>query len=59
MDVFKAPHGNKGVGGPVDSGIRYKELKKENETLKLEMESLEAAKVMNIDFCQVPTTNIK
>jgi len=40
----QAPHGNKGVGGPVDSGIRYKELKKENENLKLEMESLEAAK---------------
>jgi len=28
----------------VDSGIRYKELKKENETLKTELESMEAAK---------------
>lgn len=33
-----------GKGGPVDSGIRYKELKKENETLKTEVESMEAAK---------------
>merc|ERR1712096_264942 len=30
--------------GPVDSGIRYKELKKENETLKQELESLESQK---------------
>jgi len=33
-----------GKGVPVDSGIRYKELKKENETLKTELESMEAAK---------------
>merc|ERR1719430_74762 len=33
-----------GKGGPVDSGIRYKELKKENENLKTELESMEAAK---------------
>merc|ERR1719233_1991694 len=33
-----------GKGAPVDSGIRYKELKKENENLKTELESMEAAK---------------
>jgi protein HOOK3 len=33
-----------GKGAVVDSGIRYKELKKENETLKTELESMEAAK---------------
>ena len=31
-------------GGPADSGIRYKELKNQNETLKQELESLEAQK---------------
>ena len=31
-------------GGPDDSGIRYKELKNQNETLKQELESLEAQK---------------
>ena len=33
-----------GKGVPVDSGIRYKGLKKENETLKTELETMEAAK---------------
>ncbi len=31
-------------GAPVDSGIRYKELKNQNETLKQELENLEAQK---------------
>ena len=31
-------------GAPADSGIRYKELKNQNETLKQELESLEAQK---------------
>jgi len=41
---LQAQIGSQGSGLPPDSGIRYKELKKENENLKTEMESLEAAK---------------
>jgi len=41
---LQAQLGSQGSGGPADSGIRYKELKKENENLKQEMESLEATK---------------
>jgi len=33
-----------GLGDPQDSGIRYRELKKENETIKQELESIEAQK---------------
>merc|ERR1719483_815952 len=44
FEHLQAQLGSRGSGGPVDSGIRYKELKKENETLKQEMESLESLK---------------
>jgi len=44
FEHLQAQLGSRGSGGPVDSGIRYKELKKENETLKQEMESLESQK---------------
>ena len=33
-----------GVGTPTDSGIRFKEMKNQNETLKQELETLEAQK---------------
>ena len=36
--------GRKVAGAPADSGIRYKELKNQNETLKQELEHLEAQK---------------
>jgi len=44
FEHLQAQLGSRGSGGPVDSGIRYKELKKENETLKQELESLESQK---------------
>jgi len=44
FEHLQAQLGSRGSGGPVDSGIRYKELKKENETLKQELESIEAQK---------------
>jgi len=44
FEHLQAQIGSRGSGGPVDSGIRYKELKKENETLKQELESIEAQK---------------
>lgn len=45
FEHLQARVGSSGVkGGPVDSGIRYKELKKENETLKTEVESMEATR---------------
>lgn len=44
FEHLQAQIGSRGSGGPVDSGIRYKELKKENETLKQELESIESQK---------------
>merc|ERR1712083_695141 len=44
FEHLQAQLGSRGNGGPVDSGIRYKELNKENETLKQELESIEAQK---------------
>ena len=44
FEHLQARIGSKGNGGPVDSGIRYMELKKENETLKQELESIESQK---------------
>ncbi|XP_023335122.1 protein Hook homolog 3 [Eurytemora carolleeae] len=44
FEHLQAQLGSKGTGVLPDSGIRYKELKKENENLKQEMESMEAAK---------------
>jgi chromosome segregation ATPase len=44
FEHLQAQLGSRGNGGPVDSGIRYKELKKENETLKQELESIEVQK---------------
>jgi len=44
FEHLQAQLGSRGNGGPVDSGIRYKELKKENETLKQELESIESQK---------------
>jgi len=42
---LQAQMGSKGVdGGPADSGIRYMELKKENDTLKQELENMESQK---------------
>jgi len=41
---LQAQVGSQGSGQPADSGIRYIELKKENETLKQELESIEATK---------------
>jgi len=41
---LQAQVGSQGTGQPADSGIRYIELKKENETLKQEVESMEATK---------------
>ena len=50
LQFVQAQIGSQGSGLPPDSGIRYKELKKENENLKTEMESLEAAKVNKSSF---------
>merc|ERR1719195_395151 len=44
FEHLQAQMGSRGNGGPVDSGIRYKELKKENENLKQELESIESQK---------------
>jgi hypothetical protein len=43
--LLQAQVGSQGSGQPADSGIRYIELKIENETLKQELESIEATKV--------------
>jgi len=45
FEHLQAQIGGRNVSGaPADSGIRYKELKNQNETLKQELESLEAQK---------------
>lgn len=44
FEHLQAQMGSRATGGPVDSGIRYKELKKENETLKQELENLETGR---------------
>jgi len=44
FEHLQAQVGSQGSGQPVDSGIRYIELKKENENLKQELESIEAIK---------------
>jgi len=44
FEHLQAQVGSQGSGQPVDSGIRYIELKKENENLKQELESIEAVK---------------